>query len=66
MYIQGVIKVPEQQNNSKNMSPRKNVKYWAFMTFSWLSDDDLGFDLDNDLEDHFKVRSIFLNGTPYF
>jgi len=33
------------------------------MIFSWLSDGDLGFDLDNDLESHFKVRSIFSNGT---
>jgi len=48
------------------MSPRKNAKYWVFMIFSWLSDDDLGFDLDNDLEGYFKVRSILLNGTPYF
>jgi len=48
------------------MSPRKNVKYWVFMIFSWLSDGDFGFDLDNDLEGHFKVRSIFLNRTPYF
>ena len=48
------------------MSLRKNAKYWVFMIFSWLSDGYLIFDLDNDLEGHFKVRSIFLNGTPYF
>ena len=64
--IQGIIKVPEQQNNSKNMSPRTNAKYWVFMILFWLSDGDLEFDLDNDLKDHFKVRSIFLMGPPYF
>ena len=26
----------------------------------------LGFDLDYDLQGHLKVKSIFLNRTPYF
>jgi len=39
------------------MSPRKNAKYWVFMIFSWLSDGDLGFDLDNDLEGIWNLRN---------